>query len=156
MVVRKIRLPVVIFIKKKGDMFEDVIEKLRSESKIGVSAELETRGDIGKGTLSLSLLSLSPAEIALIAVQVLYEGWDTTGGRMGDEVDELADDRLSSNVLEGCSEWEPPQTRKCNQGKLGRALCLMPFVLRCCHHHRHRPKGSQLIVCAIQQVNRLE
>ena len=43
----------IIFIKKKGDMFEDVIEKLRSESKIGVSAQLETRGGIRKGTLSL-------------------------------------------------------------------------------------------------------
>ena len=64
MVVRKIRLPVVIFIKKKGDMFEDVIEKLRSESKIGVSAELETRGDIGKG--SLSLLSISTTTTVFI------------------------------------------------------------------------------------------
>ena len=41
------------YIKKKGDMFEDVIEKLLRETEIGVSAQMETRGGIRKGTLSL-------------------------------------------------------------------------------------------------------
>ena len=45
------------YIMKKGDMFEDVIEKLLRETEIGVSAQLETRGGIRKGTLSLLSIS---------------------------------------------------------------------------------------------------
>ena len=42
------------YIRKKGDLFEDVIEKLQRETEIGVSGQLETRGDLAwKGTLSL-------------------------------------------------------------------------------------------------------
>ena len=44
------------YIRKKGDLFEDVIEKLQRETEIGVSGQLETRGRgelARKGTLSL-------------------------------------------------------------------------------------------------------
>ena len=45
------------YIMKKGDTFEDVIEKLLRETEIGVSAQLETREGIRKGTLSLLSIS---------------------------------------------------------------------------------------------------
>ena len=48
------------YIRKKGDMFEDVIEKLLGETEIGVSAQLETReGNLRKGILSLLSIATS-------------------------------------------------------------------------------------------------
>lgn len=58
------------YIMKKGDMFEDVIEKLLRETEIGVSAQLETRGGIRKGTLSLLSISTTSTVFVFDIIQL--------------------------------------------------------------------------------------
>ena len=53
------------YIRKKGDQFEDAIEKLRRETEIGVSAQLETRGDLARKGV-LSLLSIATPDTVFI------------------------------------------------------------------------------------------
>ena len=51
-------------------MFEDVIEKLLRETEIGVSAQLETRGGIRKGTLSLLSISTTSTVFVFDIIQL--------------------------------------------------------------------------------------